>query len=277
MSITVNTNTAANNAMRHLGRAGRALAKSFERISSGLRIARAADDAAGLGVAENLKVAASSARVAARNIGDGTSMIAVAEGASAEVANVIGRMRELAVQSASETLDDDERAYVQDEYTALAEEVDRIANVTQFNGMQLTDGSIATLGVQVGIGATANDQITMTMGDLRASTLGVDTASIDMSSAAGASASLTNLDAALDMVSGYRAAYGAAENRLTSALNNLDTFSENTKAAESQIRDADFGYETAEMAKSQILQQAGVAILAQAKNINQGALSLLQQ
>lgn len=277
MSITVNTNTAANNAMRHLGRAGRALAKSFERISSGLRIARAADDAAGLGVAENLKVAASSARVAARNIGDGVSMIAVAEGASAEVANIIGRMRELAVQSASETLDDDERAYVQDEYTALAGEVDRIAQVTQFNGMQLTDGTISTINVQVGIGSDPNDQIGMTMGDLRASTLGIDTASIDMSTAAAASTSLTNLDAALDMVSSYRAAYGAAENRLTSALNSLETFAESTKAAESQIRDADFGYETAEMAKSQILQQAGVAILSQAKNINQGALTLLQQ
>lgn len=277
MSITVNTNTAANNAMRHLGRAGRALAKSFERISSGLRIARAADDAAGLGVAENLKVAASSARVAARNIGDGVSMIAVAEGASAEVANIIGRMRELAVQSASETLDDDERAYVQDEYTALAGEVDRIAQVTQFNGMQLTDGTISTINVQVGIGSDPNDQIGMTMGDLRASTLGIDTASIDMSTAAAASTSLTNLDAALDMVSSYRAAYGAAENRLTSALNGLETFAESTKAAESQIRDADFGYETAEMAKSQILQQAGVAILSQAKNINQGALTLLQQ
>lgn len=276
MSITVNTNTAANSAMTNLGKATRSLSKSFERISSGLRISRAADDAAGLGVAENLKVAAKSARVANRNINDGVSMIAVAEGATAEVSNILGRMRELAVQSASETLDDDERAYVQDEYVSLAAEVDRIAAVTEFNGKALTDGSTTSVNVQVGIGATANDKIGITMGDLSAATLGVDTASIDMSTSAGASSAITALDAAIDTVSGYRSDYGAAQNRLESAQSTIETFAENTEAAESQIRDADFGYETAEMAKNQILQQAGVAILAQAKNVNQGALSLLQ-
>ncbi len=276
MSITVNTNTSANRAMNNLSKASKALAKSFERISSGLRITSAADDAAGLGVAENLRVAASSARVASRNINDGVSMIAVAEGASSEVGNILGRMRELAIESASETLDDDERAYVQDEYTSLAEEVDRISAVTEFNGKKLTDGSVTTLGVQVGISNTANDQVDITMGDLSASTLGVDTASIDMSTASGASSSLTVIDTAIDMVSGYRSDYGAAQNRLESAQANLETFAENTAAAESQIRDADFGYETAEMSKQQILQQAGVAILGQAKNINQGAIQLLQ-
>lgn len=276
MSITVNTNTAANTALNNLSHTSRMLSRSFERISSGLRISHAADDAAGLGVAENLKVAAASAKVAGRNVNDGISMIAVAEGASAEVGSILGRMRELAVQGASETLDDNERAYVQDEYLALSEEVDRIANVTSFNGMQLTDGTVSTLGVQVGINNTANDQVDITVGDLRANTLGVDSASIDMSTASGASTSLTAIDAALDTVSGYRSDYGAVQNRLESSLNNLETFAENTKAAESQIRDADFGYETAEMSKAQILQQAGVAILGQAKNINQGAIQLLQ-
>ena len=275
MGITVNTNTAANAALTKLGETGRRLNKSFERISSGLRIARAADDAAGLGVAENLKVAASSARVAARNVGDGISMIAVAEGATAEVANILGRMRELAVQSASETLGDDERAYIQDEYVALASEVDRIANTTEFNGLQLADGTTSTLSVQVGIHATANDQVDITMGDLRASTLGVDTGTVDLSTSSGASSALDALDTAIEAVSSYRSDFGAGENRLNSALNNLEVFIENTKAAESQIRDADFGYESAELAKQQVLQQAGVAVLAQAKQLPAAVTTLL--
>jgi len=276
MAMTVNTNTAANRAMTQLNKAGRALSGSFQRISSGLRVSKAADDAAGLGVAENLKVTAKSAKVAQRNVGDGVSMIAVAEGASSEVGNILGRMRELAVQSASETLGDDERAYVQDEFTALSAEVDRIANVTEFNGKKLTDGSATTVNVQVGINATADDQVGITLGDLSASTLGVDTGSVDMSTSGGASSAITVIDDAISMVSGYRSDYGAAENRLGSALNNLESFTENTMAAESAIRDADFGYETSEMSKNQILQQAGTAILAQAKSVNQGALQLLQ-
>lgn len=276
MAMTVNTNTAANRAMTQLNKAGRALSGSFQRISSGLRVSKAADDAAGLGVAENLKVAAKSAKVAQRNVGDGVSMIAVAEGASSEVGNILGRMRELAVQSASETLGDDERAYVQDEFTALSAEVDRIANVTEFNGKKLTDGSSTTVNVQVGINATADDQVSITLGDLSAATLGVDTGSVDMSTSGGASSAITVIDDAISMVSGYRSDYGAAENRLGSALNNLESFTENTMAAESAIRDADFGYETSEMSKNQILQQAGTAILAQAKSVNQGALQLLQ-
>ncbi len=276
MAMTVNTNTAANRAMTQLNRAGRALSGSFSRISSGLRISKAADDAAGLGVAENLKVAAKSAKVASRNTADGISMIAVAEGASSEVGNILGRMRELAVQSASDTLGDDERAYVQDEFLALSAEVDRISGVTEFNGKALTDGTTATVGVQVGINATANDQVDITLGDLSATTLGVDTGAVDLSTATGASSALTVIDDAISLVSGYRSVYGAAENRLNSALNNLETFTENTLAAESQIRDADFGYETAEMSKNQILTQAGTAILAQAKTVNQGALQLIQ-
>ncbi len=276
MAITVNTNTAANSALNKLGQTGRMLNKSFQRISSGLRIAHAADDAAGLGVAENLKVAYNSSKVAARNIGDGISMVAVAEGASSEVTNILGRIRELAVQSASETLSDDERAYIQDEYTAIAEEIDRIANVTEFNGMQLTDGSVTSIGVQVGINNTANDQVDITLGDLRATTLGVDSGSIDLSTSTGASDALSFIDLAIESVSAYRSDLGAAENRLGSALNNLEVYAENTKAAESQIRDADFGEETANLSKWQIMQQAGIAVLAQAKNINQSVTQLLQ-
>ncbi|MDP2307120.1 MAG: flagellin [Pseudomonadota bacterium] len=276
MAINVRTNTASLNALKDLNRTTRALSRSFERISSGKRISRAADDAAGVGVAENLRAAHTSAAVAARNTNDGVSIIAIAEGASAEVGNILIRMRELAVQGASETLDDDERAYVQQEYSSLAGEVERIASVTEFNGQSLTDGSIATIGVQVGIHNTVNDQIDITLGDLSATTLGVDATAIDMSTAAGASASLTAIDLAIDTVSSYRSGYGAVENRLGNALNNLETFEQTTLEAESRIRDADFGKETATLAQNQVLQQAGVSVLTQAKGINQAALSLLQ-
>lgn len=276
MGITINTNMAAINAMNNLNRTNRSLGRSFEKISTGLRIARAADDAAGLGVAENLKVAAGSANVAARNINDGISVVSVAEGAASEVGSILARMRELAVQSASETLADDERAYIQDEFEALSSEVDRIADVAEFNGVALTDGSTTSLSVQVGINSGSSNQVDISLGDLSASVLGVDTGAIDLSSATGASSALTAIDSAIDLVNGYRSDYGAVENRLNSALENIETFAENTKAAESRIRDVDFGAETAELTKYQLLQQAGVSVLSQAKSVNQSALSLLQ-
>ncbi len=275
MAITLKTNTTASNALTDLNKTTRALSRSFERISSGLRISRAADDAAGVGVAENLRAAHTSAEVAARNTNDGMSIISVAEGASSEVGNILVRMRELAVQGASETLNDDERAYVQSEFTALSSEVDRIADVTEFNGTSLTNGTVTSIGVQVGIHNTANDQIGVTLGDLSATTLGVDTTTISMATSSGASDALTDIDAAIDTVNGYRADYGAVENRLGSALNNLETFGQTTLEAESRVRDVDFGKETANMSQNQILQQAGVSVLSQAKGIGQAALGLL--
>lgn len=276
MSITVKSNSASSGALVDLNKSSRALSRSFERISSGLRISRAGDDAAGVGVAENLRAAHTSAAVANRNITDGQSMIAVAEGAADEVGNILIRMRELAVQSSSETLEDAERDYVQTEYTQLAEEVDRIANTTEFNGKKLSDGSDGTVAVQVGINNTANDTIDITLGDLTAATLTVDTASVDLSNSTGASTALTNIDAAIASVSSYKADFGAVDNRLNSALNSIESFEQTTAAAESRVKDADFGKETATLAQNQILQQAGVSVLSQAKNINQAALSLLQ-
>jgi flagellin len=276
MSIDVKTNTGAYTTLKHLNRTTRALSRSFERISSGLRISRAADDAAGLGVAENLRAAHTSAKVAARNTNDGISIIAVAEGACAEVGNILVRMRELAVQSSSETLGNDERAYIQDEFVALSAEVDRIANVTEFNGVFLTEGTVTSLDVQVGINSGINNQITITLGDLRSTTLGVDTVAVSLALATSAQAALTALDVAISSVSASRASYGVTENRLNSALNNLETFEETTIAAEARIRDADFGAETAQLSQNQILQQAGTSVLAQVKNLSQGALSLLQ-
>ncbi len=275
MALTVNTNLASMNALTNLNRTTRELGGTFERISSGLRINKAADDAAGMAVAENLSAASGSARVAMRNTNDGISVVQIAEGATSETVNIVKRMRELAVQSASETLDDDERAYIQEEYVQLADEIDRIALSTEFNGTALGDGTLTQLDVQVGINNTANDRITIGVGDLRTTVLGIDTASVDLSTATGAQSAMDTFDTALDSVSSYRSTYGAVQNRLDSALRNLETYHENLSAAESQIRDADFAYETAEMAKQQILQQAGVSILSQANAVNQGALALL--
>ena len=275
MALTVNTNTSSLNAITNLNRTTRSMAGNFERISSGLRIAKAADDAAGLGVAENLDASERSARQAMRNTNDGISVIQTAEGATAEVSSIVKRMRELAVQSASETLATTERSYIQDEYEALASEVERIAQVTEFNGIQLTDGTLSSIGVQVGIGATGDDQIDIAMGNLASTVLGVDTTSIDMSSASGASSAITTLDAALDTLNQYRSDYGSTQNRLDSALNNLEVYSENLAGAESQIRDADFAFETAEMAKFQVMQQAGISVLGQANQISSGVMNLL--
>ena len=276
MALTVNTNLASMNTVAKVNRTNMGLQKTLGRISSGLRINSAADDAAGLGVAENLDTASRSMRQAMRNTNDGISVVQTAEGAANETANILKRMRELAVQSASETLDDGERAYIQDEFVQLSEEVDRIANVTEFNGLPLSDGTNAVIQVQVGINNTADDQIAVTLGDLTSATLGVDTGTIDLSTSAGASAALPGLDAALDTVNAYRSEFGAVQNRLESSLRNLENADQNITAAESQIRDADFALEASEMAQYNVMQQAGVAALTQAKNINQSAAQLLQ-
>ncbi len=275
MAITVNTNIASLKSITNLARTSRNLQGSFERISSGLRISKAADDAAGMGVAENLDAVERSARQAMRNTNDGISVIQTAEGATAEVGNILKRMRELAVQASSETLASTERQYIQDEYLSLESEVERIAQVTEFNGIQLGNGATSVLNVQVGVMDTSNDRLAITLGDLRSTTLGVDSGSIDMSTAAGAQAAITTLDTALDTLNGYRSDYGATQNRLDSALTNMETYAENLASAQSQIRDADFAWETAQLSKHQVMQQAGTSILAQANQVTQAATTLL--
>ena len=273
MALTVNTNLTAMNATTKLNRSNKGLSSTLGRISSGMRINSAADDAAGLGVAENLNVASRSVRVAQRNTNDGISVVQIAEGATNEVANILKRMRELAVQSASETLDNGERAYLQDENNQLLSEIDRIAAVTEFNGLSLTN-TTATVGVQVGINNTSADQIDISLGNLTTAALTVSTVSV--STSALADVALTTIDRALDAVNAIRSDYGAVQNRLESAMRNLENYDQNLTAAESQIRDADFAKESAEMAKYQVMQQAGVAALSQAKSINMQAAQLIQ-
>lgn len=276
MALTVNTNLSAMNTVAKVNTTNHKLQKTLGRISSGLRINSAADDAAGLGVAENINTAVRSMRQAMRNTNDGISVVQTAEGAANEVANILKRMRELSVQSASETLDDGERAFIQDEFVQLSEEVDRISQVTEFNGLKLADGVQTTIDVQVGINGTADDVITITLGDLTATSLGVDTGAMALDTATNALTALANIDLALDTVNQYRSNFGSVQNRMESSLRNLENTVQNLSAAESQIRDADFAHEASEMAKYNVMQQAGVAALTQAKNINQSAAQLLQ-
>lgn len=283
--MRINTNVVAQNAMGNLSKTNRGLTSTFENISSGLRINNAADDAAGLAVAENLDAEQQSLRQAHRNTNDGISVIQTAEGATNEVGDMLKRMRELAVQSSSETLANNERAYIQDEFAQLSDEVDRIASVTEFNGINLANDAGGTgspqMNVQVGIHNSTDDRITISLGDLRATTLGVNdttvgsSTKISLESSASAQAAITTIDAAIDKVNGYRSDYGAVQNRLESALNNLETYTENVASSESRIRDADFAFETAEMSKFQVMQQAGTAILGQANGLGQGALRLI--
>ena len=275
MSMTVRTNVASIQAAGSLAKTNKALSKSLERISSGLRINRASDDAAGLGVATNLETDTLSQKQGMRNANDGISIIQTAESATNEVTDILQRMRELAIQSASETLDDDERSYIQDEFIELSEEVERISQSTEFNGISLSNASNTQLDVQVGIQNATTSRITMDLGDLRATTLGVASTQMSLSSVTSAQEALDAIDLAIDSVNSYRSGLGAVQNRLDSAINNAQVFVEALTAAESRIRDTDFATETSELTKLQILQQSGVAALAQAKNLNQSVISLL--
>jgi flagellin len=247
----------------------------LERISSGLRINRAADDAAGLGVATALETAVISARQGIRNANDGISIVQTAESASNEVTDILQRMRELAVQSSSETLDNQERSYIEDEYDELRDEIARIANNTEFNGVQLADGTTTLLSVQVGIENNSASRVGIDLGDLTTTGLGLGT-SVTLLNVTGAQSALDTLDTALDSINSYRSQLGSVQNRIESAINNAWSYAEALSAAESRIRDADYALETSEMTKQQIMQQAGIAALAQAKNMNQAVVSLLQ-
>jgi flagellin len=271
--LTVNTNTTAMGASSNLNKAQNALSGSLAKISSGMRITKAADDAAGLGVATNLETHEGSTRVAMRNTNDGISMIQTAEGAQNEVVDILQRMRELAIQSSSETLHNDERAYIQDEVVELEQEIERLASVTEFNGIQIADGSNTVISVQVGVMNDSSSRITIDLGDLTSTTLGVN--GTDLSSSTTARAAVDLIDSALNTMNGYRSDLGAVQNRLDSAINSASVYGENLASARSQIQDADYATETATMTKNQIMQQAGVAALAQAKGINQAVMSLI--
>ena len=202
-------------------------------------------------------------------------MIQTAESASKEVINILDRMRELAVQSSSETLDDGERSYIDSEFNQLSAEVERIAQSTEFNDIALASGGTSQLAVQVGVDASSNSRVTIELGDLTASNLGVDTTSVDLSKATGAQSAITTIDSAIDSVNSIRASFGATQNRLESSINNMSNYVEALSSAASQIQDADYAHETAEMTRLQVMQQAGVAALGQARSMHTSVIGLL--
>jgi len=216
----------------------------------------------------------SSLHVAQRNTNDGISMVQTAEGSLSNIGDSLSRMRELAVQASSSVLQTGERAYLQTEFAKLSTEIDRISNVTEFNGQLLSKAGVTTVAVQVGINAAATDRITVTLQASGNAALGITASKV--SSATDAQAAITKLDAAIDTNNKSRSEYGAVQNQLTSALHNLESYTENLVAAESRIRDVDFASETADMTRNSIFQQAGVAVLAQANVSGQVALQLLQ-
>jgi flagellin len=275
MGLRINTNIASVNAQRNLTNSTNALSRSLERLSSGLRITRASDDAAGLAISERLRAETRSYEQASRNALDGISLLQVAEGALNEVSGILVRMKELSIQSANGTLGTSERGTVNQEAQDLVSEINRVAAVTSFNGTLLLDGSAPTVNFQVGAGSTSNDVISVTGVDATATGLGVS--GVDLSTAAGALAANTAIQAAIDSLSSLRGGFGTAQNRLESTIRSISVAIENTSAAESRIRDVDVASETAKLTRAQVLQQAGISVLAQANTSAQNALLLLRQ
>jgi flagellin len=274
MALVINTNVASLNAQRNLNSTQLSMSKSMERLSSGLRINRAGDDAAGLAISQNMQANIRSMNQAVRNANDGISLVQTAEGALNESSNILLRMRELATQAANGVLSQSQRDNIQVEFKNLQQEIDRISAVTDFNGTKLLNGALsAGTTLQVGTGTTTNDTVSVTINKADTTTLSVT--SNFVSTQGAAQSALTAIDSAIQAVSTARGNLGAVQNRLQSTINNLQVAVENTSAANSRIVDVDVAAETANMTKAQILAQAGVSVLSQANQSPQLALKLL--
>jgi flagellin len=276
MGFRINTNVASVQAQNSLNKVNRDSQESFAKLSSGSRITKAADDAAGLAISEKLKAEIRSAQQANRNANDAVSLVQVAEGGLNETSNILVRMRELAIQSSSDTVGDAERGMANLEYQQLKSELDRISQVTEFNGKKLLDGSGDKLEFQVGTGADEfKDRIGLDPSTLNSSISSMGVEGVDISSKEASQGSLASLDAAVEKISGQRAILGSLQNRLTSTSNNLQTYTENMSTANSRIRDVDYAEETAKQARNSILTSAGTSVLAQANMSIQSALKLI--
>ncbi|PIE24692.1 MAG: flagellin FliC [Planctomycetota bacterium] len=274
MGLRVNTNIASINAQRNLEGVTRGLNDNYRRLSTGLRITTAADDAAGLAISERLRSQVRSMGQAKRNANDGISLVQTAEGALNETSAILVRMRELAVQASNGTVSDSDRATLNEEFSALVKEINRIGRSTEFNGIKLLDGSASSLSFQVGFGVTAGiDTIQMSISPALGTTLGI--ASLDISANGSPSSAMQSIDKAINNVSSLRGTLGAVQNRLTSTISNIGITTENLSAAESRIRDVDVASETAALTRNSILQQAAISVLAQANVAPQGALNLI--
>ncbi|EPZ51094.1 putative flagellin protein [Bacteriovorax sp. BAL6_X] len=276
MGMRINTNVTSLAAQRSLGQSNSAQSKSLEKLSSGTRIVRSADDAAGLAISEKLKGQIRSTNQAERNASDGISMIQIAEGGLNEVSNILVRLRELSVQAASDTVGDTERQFTDLEYQNLKQEIQRISEVTEFNGKKLLTGSGDKFDIQIGINNDDfQDRIQFDTNVLNSSLENLGVADLQVGSKEGAQSALANLDSAIESIAGQRAELGAKQNRLNSTINNLQISSENLSAANSRIRDTDYAAETAKKAKNDILVNAGSSVLAQSNSQGAAALKLI--
>jgi flagellin len=276
MAMSIRTNISSLNAQRNLYSTQTSMDSSLSRLSSGFRITKAGDDAAGLGISSKLESQIRSYTQAVRNANDGISVIQSTEAALNEQANVLTRLRELAMQSASDGVGNSERAYIEKESTALVSELQRISQVAEYNGTKLLNGaSTASLDFQVGIYSTSDDAISFRTLNATTGSTGLNVSGISLATKAAALTALASLDNALATVSDARATLGANGNRFQSAISNIQSFSESLSAANSRIKDVDVAEETSRMSRSQILLQAGVSVLAQANQMPQMALKLL--
>jgi len=275
--LAINTNTASMNVQRNLMKSGRMLNMSINKLSSGLKINSAADDAAGIAVSEGLTAQTRGFKQGLENANDANAILATAEGAYNSISDILIRMRELAVQSSNDSLTTTERGYINTEFTQLATEITRISDVAEFNGIKLLDGTggdgAGNFVFQVGTRNTVNDRIGIALGDTDAAALGVATLTTD--TLANSQTSISTIDAALETLATSRATLGSTQNQLTAAVDNLAVTIENLSAANSQIRDADVAAESADFTKNQVLMQAGTAMLSQANGLPQLALRLL--
>ena len=275
MGLRVNSNIASLNAQRSLAQVTERLQKNFRRLSTGLRISTAADDAAGLAISERFWAQIRSTQQVIRNAQDGISMTQTGEGALNEVSNIMIRLRELSIQAANGTVSGQDKDTLNQEFRDPISEVDRIARSTTFNGVQLLDGTGSTVSLQVGIGTVAGvDTIILSAADTLAATMGLST--LDIGAAGSQNEAIDAVDAAITTVNQIRGTFGAVQNRIERTIANLRNQVKNTTAAESRIRDVDVAEETANLTRNSILQQASVAILAQANVQPQIALQLLQ-
>ena len=275
MGLRVNTNVASINAQRNLSTVTDRLSTNYRRLSTGLRISTAADDAAGLAISERLRSQVRSLEQSKRNANDGISFVQTAEGALNEVSSILVRLRELSIQSSNGSVSAKDKDTLNEEFRSLVNEVDRIGRSTEFNGIKLLDGSASVVSFQVGFGTTSGiDTLAVSLSAALSTSLALN--SLDIGSSGATTTALTNIDAAINTVSSLRGSLGAAQNRLGSTINNLAVAVENLSAAESRIRDVDVAYETAQLTRNNILQSASISVLSQANSQPQSALQLLR-
>jgi flagellin len=274
MGLRVNTNVTSINAQRNLSAVTDKLTGNFRRLSTGLRISTAADDAAGLAISERLRSQVRSLDQSKRNANDGISLVQTAEGALNEVSSILVRLRELAIQSSNGSVSTQDKETLDQEFQSLVDEVNRIGRSTEFSGIKLLDGSATSVTFQVGLGTTSGiDTLSVSLSPTLSTTLSLN--SLDIGSGGSTTTAITSIDSAINAVSALRGTLGAVQNRLGITINNLSITTENLTSAESRIRDVDIAFETAQLTRNNILQQASISVLSQANVQPQSALQLL--